>query len=290
MEVQLKKMVSFALVVKHRSFTGAAQELGVPRSTVSQHISTLEDHLGVKLLFRSTRQLSLTSAGEIYFQHCEKMLKAAYDANLALSEWKEKPTGKLTLTAPEASGTTVHGKLISQFQQRYPGIEIEMVITDQKLDLVANGIDIAFRIGKLTDSNLICRQIAIVERVIVASPQYLSQVERPTLDNLQEQHCLVHKPLPKWPILTAEGVKNVLVPTTLRSNSLLFVREACVNHRGLALLPKMMCTKDLKEGALVVVGGIKVPDNSYHMIYQNRDQQPKALRCFIDFINESSIF
>ncbi len=283
-------MASFALVVKHGSFTAAAKALEVPRSTVSQHISSLENQLDVKLLSRNTRKLSLTAAGEVYVKYCMHMLTAAEEANLALNEWRDQPTGKLRITAPEASGTTIHGKVITQFQQLYPNISIEMLVSDTTMDIVSNSIDVAFRTGRLQDSNLICKKISNLKRVVVASPDYIKQFGVPDIQTLQKHNCIIHDSLPKWPLTSTNKTVNIDVNGTVSSNSLLFIKEASINGQGLALLPIFFCKESIREQKLITIDTLKVPDNRYYAIYLSRNQQPKALKCFLDFVKRYPFF
>ncbi len=284
MSLPLTRMASFALVVKHKSFTGAAKALGVPRSTVSQQVSALEEQLDVKLLLRSTRSLSLTTAGEVYYKHCNRMLIAAEDANFALNDWRDHPTGKLRITAPEASGIIIHGPLLARFQQRYPSIEVELLVTDDKLDVIKQGIDVAFRTGPLPDSTMVCRKLSKIDRCVVASPQYLVDLPEPTVNTLRDYECLGHFSLTHWPLLNQSRVEKIEVPVKFNCNSLMALREACMAGRGLAMLPTFVCRTQIEAGELTVLTGLKAPDNDYYMLYPDRKKQSKALKCYLDFI------
>lgn len=195
--VELELMGLFATVVEQGSFTGAAEVLGMPKSSVSQKISRLESRLGVRLLQRTTRRLSLTPQGEVYVAHCQELLALARSANLAMARLRAAPGGRVRITAPEATGTLLLGRILAEFRALYPEVVLELTLCDEQLDLVGEGYDLALRAAPLKDSSLICRRIGQVARHLVASPGYLADNGTPLqLSELAGHACLVHGSLP----------------------------------------------------------------------------------------------
>lgn len=176
---QLQDMALFALVVECGSFSAAAKRAGLPKSSVSQRISQLERQIGLRLLNRTTRRLSLTFAGEHYLTHCREMVSASERAELAVQRLRDNPSGRLRITCPAGLGATLLARMNAAFVARYPEVSLEVSITDDVLDLVDAGFDVALRTGKPQDSSLIGRAIGHCPRYLLASPDYLARREAP---------------------------------------------------------------------------------------------------------------
>ena len=280
--VELELMGLFATVVEQGSFTGAAEVLGMPKSSVSQKISRLESQLGVRLLQRTTRRLSLTPQGELYVEHCQGLLALARSANLAMARLRSAPAGRVRITAPEATGTLLLGKILAEFRALYPEVVLELTLSDEQLDLVGEGYDLALRAAPLKDSSLICRRIGQVPRHLVAAPDYLARHGEPQqLSELGRHACLVHSALPTWPL--QEGgwrPRGACI-----SNSLLALRELSLNGGGIALLPDHVCQGDLIKGMLQkVLPNHPIPPNPFYLIYPSREHLAPALRSLMDFV------
>lgn len=280
--VELESMGLFATVVEQGSFTGAAEVLGMPKSSVSQKISRLESRLGVRLLQRTTRRLSLTPQGELYVEHCRALLALARSANLAMARLRDAPAGRVRITAPEATGTLLLGKILAEFRALYPEVVLELTLCDEQLDLVGEGYDLALRAAPLKDSSLICRRIGQVPRHLVAAPDYLALHGEPQqLSELGRHACLVHSALPVWPL--QEG--GWRPQGACLSNSLLALRELALNGGGIALLPEHVCRGDLVAGLLQqVLPEHPIPPNPFYLIYPSREHLAPALRSLMDFV------
>ena len=234
--VDLELMGLFATVVEQGSFTRAAELLGMPKSSVSQKISRLESQLGVRLLQRTTRRLSLTPPGELYVEHCQGLLALARSANLAMARLRSAPAGRVRITAPEATGTLLLGRILAEFRALYPEVVLELTLSDEQLDLVGEGYDLALRAAPLKDSSLICRRIGQVARHLVAAPAYLGAHGMPQqLSELGRYACLVHSAMPVWPL--QEG--GWRPQGACVSNSLLALREMALHDGGLPCCPTM---------------------------------------------------
>ncbi|MBW3804356.1 LysR family transcriptional regulator [Aeromonas jandaei] len=274
----------FATVVEQGSFTRAAELMGMPKSSVSQKISRLEAQLGVRLLQRTTRRLSLTPQGEVYVEHCQGLLTLARSANLAMARLRSAPAGRVRITAPEATGTLLLGRILAEFRALYPEVVLELTLSDEQLDLVGEGYDLALRAAPLKDSSLICRRIGQVPRHLVAAPAYLAAHGMPQqLSDLGRYACLVHSALPLWPL--QEG--GWRPQGACISNSLLALRELAINEGGIALLPHHVCEGDLASGRLQkVLPELAVPPNPFYLIYPSREHLAPALRTLMDFVAE----
>lgn len=287
--MKLDAMALFVQVAHAGSFTAAASVTGLPKSTVSQRVAELETALGVRLLHRTTRRLSLTAAGQVYLSHCETMLDAAHAADAAISRLRDEPAGNLRLTAPEASGILLLPPLLAAFHARYPAVSVECVITDAHLDLVAERIDLALRTGQLGDSSFVSRRVGTVRRVLVASPAYLQQHGAPKQPaDLGRHQLLLHDVLPDWP-LQSDG-KIVHIPAlgaVLRANNLNTLRGLAVAGAGIALLPWFMVRDALASGSVQLVLPEHPPtDNSYYAVYPGRSHRPAALSALLEFIDQ----
>lgn len=282
--VELELMGLFATVVEQGSFTRAAELLGMPKSSVSQKISRLESQLGVRLLQRTTRRLSLTPQGEIYVEHCRGLLTLARSANLAMARLRNAPAGRVRITAPEATGTLLLGPILAEFRALYPEVVLELTLSDDQLDLVGEGYDLALRAAPLKDSSLICRRIGEVARYLVASPGYLARHGMPQrLAELAHHVCLVHTALPVWPL--QEG--GWRPQGACVSNSLLALRELALHDGGIALLPQHVCESGLASGKLQkILPMIPIPTNPFYLIYPSREHLAPALRSLMDFVAE----
>ncbi|TNH99488.1 LysR family transcriptional regulator [Aeromonas sobria] len=274
----------FATVVEQGSFTRAAELLGMPKSSVSQKISRLEAQLGVRLLQRTTRRLSLTPQGELYVEHCQGLLTLARSANLAMARLRSAPAGRVRITAPEATGTLLLGKILAEFRALYPEVVLELTLSDEQEDLVGEGYDLALRAAPLKDSSLICRRIGQVARHLVAAPAYLAAHGMPQqLSELGRYACLVHSAMPVWPL--QEG--GWRPQGACVSNSLLALREMAIHDGGIALLPHHVCAGDLAAGRLQkVLPDQPIPANPFYLIYPSREHLAPALRTLMDFVAE----
>ncbi|KTD71181.1 LysR family transcriptional regulator [Legionella tucsonensis] len=291
-KLNLNDLAIFALVVKNRSFTQAALEAGISKAWVSQKISQMETILGIKLLNRTTRSLSLTLGGEILFEHCETMLKEVAHAENHLREYAEAPSGKLVITCPEISGLQIFPRLLHEFKLLYPQIRTHLIITDLFLDLTQQGIDFAFRTGKLSDSGLVSRYIGVVPRCLVASPEYLSKnspIKSP--EDLLDHQLLKHSSLPNWPLKNREDEYKIHVKNpVVESNSLIYLHKMACLDFGIAFLPYYLCSDALNNKMLIKV----LPDwfnvdNDYYMVYHKDKSVLYINQLFKDFILKSDL-
>lgn len=291
-QLNLNDLAIFALVVKNQSFTQAALEAGISKAWVSQKISQLESILGIKLLQRTTRSLSLTVGGKILFEHCQTMLNEVVHAENHLREYAKAPSGKLVITCPEITGIELLPTLLSEFNSLYPQIKTRLIITDQLMDLTQHGIDFAFRTGKLADSTLVSRYIGKVPRCLVASPAYLSShapIKNP--GDLKEHALLKHSSLGDWPLKSGEKIFKIHIKNAvIESSSLIFLYKMACLDRGIAFLPYYLCSDALKNNFLIkVLPEWSNTDNQYYLIYHKDKSVLYINQLFKEFILSSDL-
>ncbi|EKM0364155.1 LysR family transcriptional regulator [Cronobacter turicensis] len=285
---QLQDMALFALVAETGSFTAAAQKAGLPKSSVSQRISQLEAHVGLRLLNRTTRTLSLTFAGEHYLVHCREMLDASERADLAVQRLRDNPSGRLRITSPAGIGATLLARMNAEFLTRYPDITLEVFISDDVRDLVMEGFDVALRTGKPQDSSLIGRKIGHCPRYLLASPAYLAQ--HPPLTHpaqLAEHRVILHRAWTEWLLQRDRELYRCHLNQMHQTDNLLYARESALAGAGVTLLPAFLLDDTLKQGALInILPEWTVTGNDLYLVYPGRKLNAPALVSYINFALE----
>ena len=285
--MDFNQVVVFVKVVQAGSFSAAARLLGLPTSTVSHRVAMLEARLGVTLLQRTTRRLHLTEAGQIYFEHASAGLVHVFDAEAAMTESREEPCGLLRITAPVDIGDQILSSLLGQMRSRWPKVDVELVLMNRYVDLVAEGVDVAIRTGPLKDSTLIARQVGVARWALFASPDYLAgaaAIEAPQA--LRHHACLQFTSLGKesWD-LQDEAANSVTVPLSRQTliNDVGLIMTMVLAGEGVALLPSYLCRQACDEGRLVAV----LPQwqgkaDPIHIVYPRQRFMPPRLRAFVD--------
>jgi len=289
---QLQDMALFALVAECGSFTAAAKRAGLPKSSVSQRISQLEQALGLRLINRTTRQLNLTFAGERYLVHCQEMMQASDRAGQAIERLRENPSGRLRITSPAGIGATLLARFNAAFQLAYPDVTLEVMVSDEIRDLVQDGFDIALRTGQPQDSSLIGRRIGYCDRLLVASPRYLAARE-PLLHpgQLSGHRCIAHQAWSEWVLKSQQEYYRWLLPPVHVTDNLIYARECAIGDAGITLLPRFLTDDALLKGELVqVLPEWKVEGNELWLVYPGRKLNSPALVSFIEFAMQSPVF
>jgi DNA-binding transcriptional LysR family regulator len=247
----LDDMILLAEVAEAGSFTQGGLRLGLPKSTTSQRIAQLEARLGLRLLNRSTRQVTLTAAGQVYLRHCLRVRDEARAATAAMGHLKARPEGRLRITCPEITASHFMPGFLRDFTAAHPGVTVDLLATNRPLDLLKDRIDFAFRVGPAQSDGMILRRISEISRVLVASAGYLAGTPAlDKVDDLLRHRCLVHDSHPNW-AFAGEG--GVTPPAALRSDSMGFLLQSAIIGAGIALLPTYVCAPALAVGALVEV-------------------------------------
>ena len=240
-KIDFNRAATFVEVVERGSFTAAAKLRGVPVSTVSRAVGQLEDELGVRLLHRTTRKLSLSDSGRVFFQRMQAALAEAEEAKRAITGFAAEPRGVVRMTAAAGAGGERFARLLAKIATRYPKISIDLHVTYRVVDLVSEGFDLAIRAGKLDDSSLVARKVAESELRLFAAPSYLEKHGRPrTPADLANHACLVYgsgSPNPTLRLDGPRGKKLIRAHTPFRCDDMGFLREATVAGLGVALLP-----------------------------------------------------
>ncbi len=263
--------------------------MGLSPAVVSKRISLLEDRLGARLFQRTTRHLTLTETGEGYFKRVVDILSLIEEAEDFVSRRNTRPRGVLKVTAPTAFSRLHIAPHLPDFLSRYADIEIEMHLTDNFVDIIRDGFDVAIRIGELRDSSLVARKLANDDRVLCASPKYLQQAGRPkSLTDLERYNCLLAGAQDVWRLEGPEGHVQARVRGNIRSNSAEFVREALLAGLGIALRSRWDIGPELASGALEVVlpqyrGSSNV---GIFAVYPCREFMPNKVNVFIEFLTE----
>lgn len=281
-------------IVDKGSFTAAAQELGMTKAMVSRRIAELERRLGVRLHYRSTRQLTLTEEGEQYYQRCSKAVDALTEAELMLSARQQEVTGTLKLAVPIETGQLVVGRMVAKFLQRYPAMQVELELTNRILDPISEGLDAVVRVGDMSNSNLAARRLWSTERLLCASPDYLARspaIARPE-DLLRHERVAVSSGFLASHWCFERDGREVLVdpPSRFRVNNITCAREAAKAGLGVASLPAMLCLEELERGELVsLLPEWQQPRVPIYLLFPERRLMPRKLRAFIDFMVENGV-
>lgn len=279
----------FARVARTGNMSMAGREMGLSPAVVSKRISLLEDRLGARLFQRTTRQLTLTETGEGYFKRVVDILSLVEEAEDYVSRRNTKPRGTLKISAPTSFSRLHITPHLPAFLARYPDIEIDMQLTDNFVDIIREGFDLAVRIGELEDSSLVARKLAKESRVICASPKYLAAAGTPkTIEDLDAHNCLLAGAQDMWRLDGPDGPIEVRVKGNIRSNSADFIRSALTQGLGLALRATWDIGAELERGELQIV----LPDyagsskNGIFAVYPCREFMPSKVNTFIEFFGD----
>jgi DNA-binding transcriptional LysR family regulator len=281
----------FARVVELDGFSAAADALGISKSAVSKKIAELEGALGVQLLARSTRRLSLTAVGEVYYQSCARVIAEAAAVEQRIGALRDTPAGRLRINAPIELGATRIAPIVAEFLQSYPEVRAELTLQDDLVDVVSGGIDVAIRIGRLVDSSLIARRLGPIATRFAASPGYIARRGAPADHReLREHPFLLYSLLPNPRRVTLSKNKrrySVTLDGPLISNNGQARRAAALAGLGIVHLPEFYIAEDLAEGRLVtVLDDYDMPGIALHAVYPPGQSPTASVRLFIDLLVE----
>lgn len=285
--LDLQDVTAFLAVVDTGSFTAAARRLGLAKSNVSRRVARLEEQLGARLLERTTRRLRLTEVGEIYHEHVTGAVQQLAEAARSVSEIQGEPRGRLRITAP-ADWNEVMGRLVAEFSAQYPRIQIEVELTQRRVDLVAEGFDLALRAGRLEDSSLISRTVGEGAAHLYASPAYLEHRGEPVEPAALAEHAFVlfrgrHGEL-RLELEGPNGKHEVVVTGVISVLDFGFVRHALVSGAGIGILPDSLGAAELAAGRLrLVLPGYCLGRSPFHLVYPSTRFLSPKVRVFVDF-------
>jgi DNA-binding transcriptional LysR family regulator len=284
----------FAEVVERAGFAAAGRHLGAPKSKLSRRVAELEARLGVRLLQRTTRKLSLTQAGELYHRHCIAMRDAAEAADEAMQQARTEPHGTIRVACPVTVAQSTIGPLLGIFLARYPQVRVEMHVNNRVVDLVEEGFDVALRVrGSLDDSgSLVVKNLGLTHGLLVASPVQLARQGRPAsvqeLARLDTVSMSAADSRAAWNLNGPEGKTFTLNhQPRLVADDLLTLKHAVLAGTGMCVLPDYMCHDELQGGQLVqVLPGWGPRPGIVHAVFPSRRGMVPAVRRFLDFLGE----
>jgi len=282
-------MELFTLVVDAGSFSTAAQLCDLSRSLISKRIKSLESRLGVRLLNRTTRKLSLTESGEIYLDYCRSVSRLRIEADERMSELGRVPQGRLRVSLPITYGQLFIAPLVPAFLAAYPVIRLDVSLEDRFVDLVESGIDVALRIGQLDDSGLFARRLGDTRLIAVAAPSYLSSYGTPrTPDELSQHNCLTYRHERQrstvWHFTIDGESSAVPVAGNLRADNGLLLREAAIGGSGITFLPEFMLREALSSGKLKeVLPAYSKAHLGVYAVHAHR-RPPLKIKVWLDFL------
>lgn len=285
---------AFVTTVDAGGFAAAGRQMGVVTSSVTRQVDALEEHLGTRLLTRTTRGVSLTTTGETYYAHAVRLLADLESANLEASESQGPPRGHLRVSLPVAFGQLHISPALPAFITRYPGISLELLLSDEVEDLAEQRLDLAIRLGNVDAPDAIARRLAPHHRLLCASPEYLRRHPAPrTPADLAEHACLTfayNRSSAVWHF-SGRSEESVRVSGPLRANNSLVLREAALNGMGLLLIADWLVGADVDAGRLQVVlpewkAHVNNEDSAVHAVYLPNRRHSKKVRAFIEFFAE----
>ncbi|MFJ3523069.1 LysR family transcriptional regulator [Pseudomonas sp. NPDC090203] len=285
----LEAMAIFVRVVERGSFSAVARELGTTQPTVSKQINALEKRLGGRLIARSTRQLSLTDEGTRYYKQCRDILAAVDNAEHSFQTGREAVAGPLRIASSVSFGRLQIAPRLQGFLERYPEVTVDLLLSDQNVDLVSEGMDVAIRIGELKDSSLIARQIGLTRRLLVAAPGYLERHGTPqAAEELSLHNCILFNLLADFDTWVFDaGQYHVQVKGNVRSNNSEAIRQMVLSGLGISLSPTWLYRRDIAQGRVVQVLPTLTPSAlPIHALLPANRRQSARVRAFVDYLAE----
>ena len=290
----LNDLYFFAAVVEHGGFSAAGRALGMPKSRLSKRVAQLEDRLGVRLLQRTTRRFVVTEIGERFYAHCRAVLEEARAAQDAVDELRAEPRGVVRLSCPVSLTQTVLAHVLPDFMMQYPRLQVRVLSSNRRVDLLGEGYDLAIRVrSKLdTDANMVVRSFGQSRVLPVASPRLLDTTGRPGhpggLAKIPALSMQEHEGPQTWELIDAAGERvNVEVNARLICGDFAVLLEAARRGLGVALLPEFVCAPAVTSGELeVLLPDWSTPEGTMHFIYPSRRGMLPGVRALVDFLAE----
>jgi len=285
--MQWQGISEFVYVAEAESFTLAAKKLLISTAQVSRQVTALESRLKVKLFYRTTRKVSLTEEGRLFYQHCRAVLDGLELAETTITNLQSSPQGKINLTASVTYGEQQVLPLINDFLLLYPDIQVSAHLSNQKIDLVDEGYDLAIRLGKLHDSTLMAKKLAQRTNYVCASPAYLNKHGTPhALSELNQHNCLLGT-MDYWRFLENGKDKNIRVSGRVRFNSGYGLVDAALKGVGIVQLPDYYVKDHIDQGSLItLLDHYREPDEGIWAVYPHNRQLSTKIRLLVDYLAE----
>ena len=292
----LNDTLVFVKVVEHGSFISAARSLRLPKTTVSRKVQELETRLGAQLLHRTTRKLGLTEAGNIYFEHCQRIARELDEAESAVGQLQSGPRGWLRFTAPYSLGTEKIAPLLGEFRARHPEVRVEMHLSNEPLDLIDKEIDVALRVGNLPDSNLVARRLATFRSQVFASADYIRRHGEPLHPDDLEHHSVLAFTKSRrngnefvWTLGDGDGERmaDFRINPIFVANDYAALRGALLCGEGMMLAVDVMMKPMVENGFVQrVLAGWTGPEFEFNAVFPRGMTQSPKVRAFVDFLVE----
>ena len=276
----------FVYVAETTSFTRAAKKLNISTAHVSRRITALEQRLNVKLLYRTTRKVSLTQEGQLFYQHCRSVLDGIEEAERVVTNLQQKPQGHIKLTAPVTYGEQKILPLVNDFIQQHSEVQVSAYLSNQKVDMVEQGFDLAIRLGKLADSTLMAKKLGSRTNYLCASPQYLEKYGMPhSLSELNDHSCLLGT-LDYWRFKVAGKEKTVKVKGSVRYNNGTGLTDAALKGLGIVQLPDYYVKDFIAQGRLLpLLSQFQEADEGIWAVYPHNRQLSPKIRALVDYLS-----
>lgn len=289
--MQWQGISEFTAVAESGNFTQAAKKLLISTAQVSRQVSELEQRLNTKLFYRTTRKVTLTEAGQLFYQQCRQILDGLDNAERSLTNLQSTPQGKIKISAPVTYGERHIIPLVNQFLMRYPQVEIQVQLSNQRIDLIEEGYDLAIRLGQLDDSSLIAKRISSRQHFVCAAPSYIRQHGKPTsISELKQHNCLLGS-ADFWAFVERNSNKeqvvnkNIRVSGSLRCNSGLGLVDAALNGIGIVQLPDYYLQQHIEQGKLeVLLSQYQREEEGIWALYPQSKYLANKVRLLIDFL------
>ena len=290
----LNDLYYFAMVVEHSGFAAAERALGIPKSRLSRRISQLETDLGVRLLQRSTRRFAVTEVGNSVYRHAQSMLAEAQAAREVVDRLSAEPRGVIRVSVPVGMAQQQMPQLLPEFLARYPQVRVQLQVSNRRVDIINEGIDVALRVrAKLDDDgSLVMRSFGQVQELLVASPDYLRKQGRPTSPDDLEDHVTLSMSeddaRQRWELHGPAGeVRRVDLKPRVMGFDFPMLMALAKQGVGITLLPETVCSDAVRAGELeVVLPQWRLPQGIFHAVFASRRGMLPAVRVFIDFLAE----
>ena len=285
--MQWQGISEFVFVAEAESFTLAAKKLTLSTAQVSRQITALEKRLNVKLFYRTTRNVSLTQEGALFYQHCRAVLDGLAEAETTVTNLQANPQGKIKLSTPVTYGEQKVLPLINDFLLKQLSVEVEVQLSNQRIDLVEQGYDLAIRIGKLNDSSLMAKKLTTRTNYICAAPHYLNQFGTPhALSELKQHNCLLGT-LDYWRFRDHGSEKNIRVTGNIRYNSGHGLVDAALKGLGIVQLPDYYVMQHIKKGRLItLLDHYREPEQDIWAVYPHTRHLSPKVRVLVDYLAE----
>ncbi len=286
--MDLNAMALYARVVENKSFSETSRRLGVPVSTISRKVSDLEGELGVRLLERSTRKLRVTELGMAYYEYCRRGLEEFEAGLLLINDRQSEVSGTLRISIPPNLADVIITPLVCAFQTAYPKAIVKILVTERYVDLIEDGVDIAFRVGQLQDSSLVARRLLTFRHMLVASKKYLEINGEPQHPKELINHRLITfggwQEVVRWDLYQKNRVEKISVNSALSINEMAGLQYAAEQDQGIANIPAIICANALQKNKLVeVMPEWKFATTNLSVIYPSNRNTSRMVKLFMDY-------